>query len=646
MHGNYNWHKLVGRPTYKTGEVPMALNPIIDTRDVRFVLFEMLEVDRLNEKYSKYADYDRDIYEEILSLAERIAVEKIYPANTEGDREGCTYDPFTKEVKIPESYREPIDAFYEAGFLALGEDVEKGGMGMPLAITNSCNEMFMAGSVPMMMYPGLGHGAMMLIENYGTDEQKTLYNEKMLSGKWGGTMCLTEPEAGSDVGALKAKAVKQEDGSYLITGQKIFITAGDNDYYENIIHPVLARIEGDPQGTKGISIFLVPKYHIDNDGKLKEKNDLECAGIEHKMGIKGSATCTMSFGDNGKCKGYLLGEERKGMKIMFQMMNEARLGVGIQGLGLATSAYMHAVTYAKNRIQGVHITEMMNPEAKAVPIIQHPDVKRMLLWMKSHVEGMRILCYYLANCLNIGEEADSEDAKETMAIAEFLLPICKAGNTDAAVNITSEAIQVYGGAGYCGDYPVEQLMRDSKITTVYEGTNGIQSLDLIMRKLLMNPEQYNYKIFTKAVNNTIESAGGIVDEKYILSIKRGMDRLDEVIEMMKANMTGMKVMHILMNATPFLQAMHLIVLAWLHLWSLTLSVPKMKEIAGDAKAEERDKLLADNFEAAYYSGKVLSSQFYIGSVFPKFFGMIECIINEETAVIKANESIFTGALEE
>ncbi len=621
----------------------MAVNPIIDSRDVRFVLFEVLETEKLGTRYEEYAEFDRDIYEEILDLAERIAVEKIYPANSEGDREGCQYDPSTAQVTIPASYHEPIGAFYEAGFLALGESPEIGGMGMPQSITQACNEMFMAGSVPMMMYPGLGHGAMMLVHNYGTDEQKKLYTEKMLAGEWGGTMCLTEPEAGSDVGALKTKAVKQPDGTYLISGQKIFITAGDNDYYKNIIHPVLARIEGDPPGTKGISIFLVPKYLVNPDGTMGDKNDVVCAGIEHKMGIKGSATCTLSFGENGQCKGYLLGEERKGMRIMFQMMNEARLGVGIQGLALSTSAYMHAVTYAKNRVQGVHISQMMNPEAKAVPIIEHPDVRRMLLWMKSHVEGMRLLAYYMAQCLTIDECDESEEGKEARAVAELLLPICKSGNTDGAVQVTSEAMQVYGGSGYCADYPVEQLMRDSKITTIYEGTNGIQALDLVMRKLLMNKEQYNFSVFHKKVNETFEKARGVVDEKYIKTLERALEKTGEIVESKKKLLGEMKFLQIVMNAKPFLEAMFVLVMGWLHLWSLTVSMPKMKELCGDLKGEELDALLEENSEAAFYRGRVLSSQYYLGSEVPKFFGMAESILNVETSVLKAGPAVFSGA---
>jgi alkylation response protein AidB-like acyl-CoA dehydrogenase len=623
-------------------EVVMALNPLVDSRDVRFVLFELLEVDKLTDT-PVYSSLDRDIFEDTLSLAEKIAVEQVYPANAESDKIGVKYDPATKKVVVPAPFKEALKTYSESGFVAKTEDPELGGMGLPVALSVCCDEIFTAASLSFTTYPGLAHGAARLIQTFGTDELKKLYMEKMYAGQWGGTMCLTEPDAGSDVGNLKAKAVKQADGTYLITGQKIFITSGDNDVYENIVHPVLARIEGDPPGTKGISIFIVPKYRVKPDGSIGEFNDVTCTGIEHKMGIHASATCSLSFGDNGKCIGYLLGKERQGMKIMFQMMNEARLGVAMQGLALSSTAYMHAVTYARNRVQGVHVTQMLNPEAQKVAIIQHPDVKRMLLWMKSYVEGMRMLIYYLAHNINLDHISEGDAKKEACGLVEILIPICKAGCTDTALYVTSEACQVYGGYGYCADYPVEQYMRDSKITAIYEGTNGIQSMDLTMRKILMNPEQYNYTVWKKRVADTVAKARGVVEDKYIALVEKGMVKLDEVISMMKEQMGGGKFLHIFANATNLQQALFMLSLAWMHLWSLTVTVPKMKGLVGDRKGDDREKLLADNAEAAYYNGRVLSSQFYLGTEFPKYFGRIEALLFGETAVIKASDSAFTGA---
>jgi alkylation response protein AidB-like acyl-CoA dehydrogenase len=474
-----------------------------------------------------------------------------------------------------------------------------------------------------------------------------MFLPKLLSGEWGGTMCLTEPGAGSDVGALKTKAIRQADGTFLISGQKIFISNGEHDLTPNIIHPVLARIEGDPAGTKGISIFIVPKILVNKDGSLGERNDMICSGIEHKMGLKGNATATLNFGDNGKCIGYLMGEERQGMKVMFQLMNEARIFTGIQAQSVSSAAYMHAVTYARNRIQGAHITQMLNPNAPKVPIIEHPDVKRMLLYMKSTVEGMRMLTLFLAYNRDITHSSSSvEESKEATAIVEILTPIVKAGISDAAWLVTAEAMQVFGGYGYCQEYPVEQYARDSKVFSIYEGTNAIQSLDLQMRKILMNPGMYNYSLLKKFIADTIEKARDIVDVKYIIPVVRGAEKLDEVIKMMQGQMQEGKFMALVLNATPLQQAMFPLVLAWLHLWSLTITTPKVKALFGQTKGEERRKIISENTEAAYYSGRMLSSQFYIGAEYPKFFGRMECIMGNEGAALKVASENFSGAPKE
>lgn len=619
----------------------MSLNPLIDSRDVRFTLFEMLELEKLS-RFEHFKDFDRTVYEDTLELAEKIALQQFYPSNADGDKNGLKFDSKTGTVNVPESLKKGFNAYVEAGFHSLAFPAEWGGMGMPTSISMACSEYFNAGNTALNMYGGSITGAMALIANFGTQELKDTYLPKMLEGKWGGTMCLTEPSAGSDVGALKSKAVKQADGTYLITGQKIFISNGEHDMCENIIHPVLARIEGDPEGTKGISIFIVPKFLVNPDGTLGERNDMICTGIEHKMGLKGNATSSLSFGDNGKCIGWLLGKERQGMPIMFQLMNSARIHTGVQAEGCSSAAYMHAVTYARNRVQSALAT---NPKGGPVAIINHPDVKRMLLYMKSTVEGMRMLCLFLAVHEDIMHASkDPEEVKAATGIVEILTPIVKAGISDAAWLVTAEAIQVYGGYGFCQEYPVEQYARDVKVLSIYEGTNAIQSLDLTMRKLLMNPEMYNYSQLRKWMNGTIDKAKGIVEDKYINQVVEGLAKLDEVIEMMKKQLGEMKILFLLNNATPFQQAMFPLILAWLHLWSMTITVPKVKELLGDAKGADRAKIIADNPEAAYYSGRVLSSQFFIGAEFPKFFGRIAAMMNNEAAALKAESANFTGAL--
>jgi len=621
----------------------MSLNPLVDSRDVSFVLFEALEADKLN-RYEKFAGFDKDTFEATIQLAEQIAVEQVYPANIEGDKSGAKYNPETKTVSVPEGYKAAMDLYRESGFSGLSNDSEWGGMGMPEIIYRAVMDYFFAGSVAFTSYDTLKVGACNLIINHGSEELKKIYVEKMVSGQWGGTMCLTEPGAGSDVGALKTKAVKQADGTYRITGQKIFITAGDNDLYENIIHPVLARIEGDPPGTPGISIFVVPKYHVHPDGSVGERNDVTTTGIEHKMGIKGSATCSLSFGDNEKCVGYLLGQERQGMKIMFQMMNEARLDVSQQALGTASSAYMHAVTYAKNRIQGADPAK--KGDFTSVPIIKHPDVRRTLLWMKAQVEAMRMLTLLAAYSADVSHAEKGETAKEASALLDFLIPLCKAGNSDLAWLVTSEAMQVYGGYGYCSEYPVEQLARDCKILAIYEGTNGIQSMDLTMRKLLMNPEMYNYQIFKKRIAETAAKAKGIVEDKYIAEVQAGVDKMDQTIQKLNELKAQKKMLDILAIATPLQQAMRMLAHAWMHLWALSIVIPKLKAIAGDVSGEQVNALVKDNAETAFYYGKVLSGKFYIANEFKHFTGYMDYITSDQEAVGASFEDVFTGALQQ
>jgi alkylation response protein AidB-like acyl-CoA dehydrogenase len=620
-------------------ETQMALNQLADSRDIKFILFELLEIDNIT-KSDKYTDFDKDIFEEIINLAETIAVEQVYPFTQEADKSGAVYNPETKEVVIPDVLKPGLDAYYEAGFAGINIEPEFGGMGMPFIIFQASLDYFACASIAFSMYPHLSLGAMGLVKKFGREEDKLVICEKIISGEWGGTMCLTEPEAGSDVGALKTKAEKINEDEYTISGQKIFISSGENDYYKNMIHPVLARVEGDPGGTKGISIFTTPKYRFDADGNIGEANDVVCSGIEHKMGIKASATCTLNFGDDNKCQGHLMGEQQQGMKIMFHMMNETRLYVGMQAASVSSTAYMHALTYAKNRIQG---KDPLNPKGPDTAIINHPDVKRLLLSMKSKVEAMRTLVYFNTYLFDQSEILEGDEKKEVQALIEILIPIVKAGNTDTSWEVTGDAIQVYGGYGYCSDYPVEQFARDCKILSLYEGTNGIQSMDLAMRKLLMNKEQYNYSVFKKRIENTISNAKGIVDEKYISIMEKGILKLDEVVEKMKTRKDNNEFSEIFADATPLREIFVMITYAWMHLWAMTLVTPKAKDLAGDKQGEELNSFMEDNAEAAYYNGRLLSGKFYIGSEFQKFFGKVNCILDGDSAVADSMNAAFTGA---
>jgi hypothetical protein len=368
-------------------------NLFVDERDVKFVLYEQLDIEQLTNT-AKYAEYSKEMYDMVLEQAWKLAENEMAPANRKGDQEGCVWKD--GKVSVPECYHRPFKMYREGGWLPISEDVEVGGQGFPVVVGLAAIEAFGAANLSLFLFAGLTHGAARLLEVYGTEEQQRTYMDKLYAGQWCGTMCLTEPQAGSDVGALRTKATRNDDGTYSISGTKIFISCGDHDLTENIVHMVLARVEGAPPGTKGISIFIIPKKRLEN-GELVD-NDVVCGGIEHKLGIHGSPTCVLNFGENNNCIGHLLGEENQGMRIMFQMMNESRLFCGLQGQSHASAAYLHALKFAKERAQGPEASRLKDPTAPKVPIINHPDVRRMLMFMKSVNEGLRSLMYYVGFC--------------------------------------------------------------------------------------------------------------------------------------------------------------------------------------------------------------------------------------------------------
>ncbi|HBN26718.1 MAG TPA: acyl-CoA dehydrogenase, partial [Desulfobacteraceae bacterium] len=395
---------------------------LTDRRDVQFVLFEQLDIESLT-KSAKYTGLNKKVFEMVLSEARSLATKELLPLSAEGDRNGCVYDNGT--VRMPEGFKRVYDLLIEGEWPALADDPELGGQGMPQVLATAVMELFQAANTAIAGFPMLGHGAALLVAHFGTEKQKELYLEKMMSGKWGGTMVLTEPEAGSDVGALTTTAVKNPDGTYSISGNKIFISCAEHDMVDNIVHPVLARIEGAPAGPAGVSLFLVPKIRVNDDGSLGELNDVACTGIEEKIGLHGGPTCSLTFGGKGECTGTLLGKENQGLRSMFHMMNEERLNVAIQSLGLASAAYMYAVSYARERVQGKHLTQSMNPDAPSVRIIEHPDVRRMLMWQKSILEGMRSLNLYVALLMDkVKITDDKEEKKKLDKFISLLTPIC------------------------------------------------------------------------------------------------------------------------------------------------------------------------------------------------------------------------------
>ena len=617
-------------------------NLLVNTRDQQFVLFEQLGIEKLFETEA-FKDFSKDDLLMIMNEAEKLAVNVIAPTLAEGDKEGCTIKD--GKVSIPKCFHEPWKKFIEAGWLAPSESPEVGGQGLPRSIAFAVTELMGAANYAFMMYPGLTHGAAGLIETYGTEEQKNKYMFKMFAGEWAGTMCLTEPGAGSDVGASKTTAKRLPDGKFLITGTKCFISSGDHDLTPNIIHPVLARIEGDPPGTKGISIFIVPKIKVNDDGSLGESNDVHTGGIEHKMGIKGSATATLNFGEDGNCIGELLGEARTGMKIMFQMMNEARLGTGMQGLDSASAAFEHAVQYAKERVQGTAIWEMKNPDAKPVTIITHPDVRRKLLWMKSHVEGMRSMCYFVAYCMDKSKVAKTEEEKATWeGFQDLMTTVVKAYCSDKGLLVCSMAMDVYGGYGYCSEYPVEQYLRDEKIATIYEGTNGIQALTLVGRSL-------GQKKGANIMNLAVLIQANIAKMKANPELGKAASLLEEAsnawLELTmffaQAGKSGDFLLPIL-NACKFLELFGDVMLGHFLLEAGGVAFEKLEAIyeakGADSLGKKKALQRADK-DAAFYSGRIASAKFFANEILTTVKARCEAIKAGDKTPLEMTDEAFT-----
>ena len=473
-------------------------------RDMHFVMHEVLKVSDELKLLPAHADVDADTINAVIEEAGKFAAEVLAPLNLSGDLEGCTLDKTTHEVATPKGFKEAYAKFVEGGWPALGCDPEYGGQGLPVVINQAMYEMLNSANQAWTMYPGLSHGAYEALHAHGTDEQKKTYLAKLTTGEWTGSMCLTEPHCGTDLGLLRSKAEPQADGTYLITGQKIFISAGEHQLSSNIIHLVLARLPGAPEGSKGISLFAVPKYNVNPDGSLGSRNPVICTGLEHKMGIHGNSTCQINL-DNAV--GTLVGQPNKGLMAMFVMMNAARLGVGNQSLGLTEVAYQNAAAYAKDRIQMRALSGPKALDKPADPIIVHPDVRKMLLTARAYAEGGRMLTTYVALQLDKAlSSAEEEDRKTAEAEVALLTPIVKAFITDNAWIATSHCMQVYGGHGYIHESGVEQYVRDARINMIYEGTNTVQSLDLLGRKILSN-NGATLKAFGKKIAEFVEEEG-------------------------------------------------------------------------------------------------------------------------------------------
>lgn len=600
-----------------------------DRRDVDFLLYDVLRVQDLT-RYPRYREHTKDVFDMVLDAADKLAHEVLGPTNIDGDRIGLRYD--RGEVTVPPSFAKALEAMRDGGWITLMDDPAVGGQAIPASVGFVTTCLFGSGNFAFTMCTGMMHGAAKMVEIFGTERQKRLYMEPMYAGKMGGSMCLTEAGAGSDVGNIITTARRNPDGTFSIKGTKIFITWGEHNLTENICYPVLARIEGDPAGTKGISIFLVTKYRVNEDGSRGKRNDVYCSGIEHKMGIHGSPTCTMVFGENDECIGELLGPERSGMKIMFQMMNEARLGVGLQGLSLSEPAYRYALDYARERRQGSSVREFKNPEAPRVPIIHHPDVRRMLLDMKAKVEGMRALLAYTAYNIDLAHAADGADREAAQGVVELLTPLAKSWPTDTGFEVAATAIQVLGGYGYLRDHPIEQYLRDLKIASLYEGTNGIQAMDLLGRKLGMKGGAI-FMSFLSRIDETTEritqARSSLAAEASHLAELRAA--LAECAMGLGMTFAGGDLELPLLNAKPFLDTMAEITVAWLLLWQAEVAEKKLnsmlgeKGLTGDAAAA----WIRSDKEAVFLDGKIKTARYFIGRVLPQAEARISVIRSGE-----------------
>lgn len=574
--------------------------------DMRFVLNEVLNVSRL-AGFKGFESVDTATINEFLSTVSKLAEEVLAPLNHVGDSKGCVYDREAKTVKTPPGFKDAYDQFCQAGLTAVACDPKYGGLGMPQVLNTALSEMFCSANMAFAMYPGLSHGAYNALHEYGTDALKDLYLPKLVSGEWSGTMCLTEPQCGTDLGLIKTKAVKQADGSYVITGTKIFISSGEHDLTSNICHLVLAKIDdpSTPPGIKGISLFIVPKFMPEGGAR----NPAFCGRIEEKMGIHGNSTCEMNFEG---AKGWLVGDLHKGMRAMFVMMNEARLNVGLQGLGLSEVAYQNGLAYTLDRRQGQPIEQKAseaNPAASAVPIIVHPDVRREILSIKSAVEGARMLAYWVALQLDISQKSpDGKAQKHAKDIIDLLTPVVKAHLTDNAVHNTNSAIQVFGGHGYIKEHGMEQFNRDARITCLYEGTNGIQALDLIGRKVLQQnllpsylkqlaadlKEARRHGVSSEFISPVKAAAGKLLSATRRLQFKALLGKLKGNLGPVMQEAAGI--------SADYLKLLSLVAMG--HMWVKMVDVARRRLAE---KAEGKD----------FYETKIKTAQFYMDKVMPQ-----------------------------
>ena len=562
-------------------------------RDMKFIFHDVLAL----QNYSNldgFADATPDIVDQILETSGKFASEVLFPLNSVGDKQGCKRAD-DASVKTPDGFPDAYKQFVENGWPLLSKTPEMGGQGLPHSLSIAVSEMMSAANMAFAMYPGLTSGAYEALMAGGSDDQKQTYGPKMATGEWAGTMNLTEPQCGTDLGLIKTKAIPQGDGSYKLTGQKIWISGGEQDLTENIIHLVLARIEGAPEGIKGISLFVVPKYLVNEDGSLGERNTVSCGGLEEKMGIHGNATCVMNYEE---ATGWLVGDEHKGMRTMFIMMNEARLGVGMQGLAQAEVAYQNAADFARERLQSRALSGPKAPEKPADPIIVHPDVRRMLMDTRAFIEGARMFSYWTALYGDLLHKSPDEKVREKAGdYMALMTPVVKAFLTDRGLKACNDALQLHGGTGFTKDQGVEQYVRDVRIALIYEGTNGIQALDLVGRKLAANGGRAIFTFFAELDDFIAENESDEELKPFIEALSTAKGELQEATSWLMQN--GMSDFNNAGAASMnYLELFGLTALGYM--WA------KMAKIA-----------IAKRGSDPFYDDKLVTGRYYISRILPE-----------------------------
>lgn len=590
-------------------------------RDIQFVLDEMLESEQHYKSLPGCEEATPDMLSAILEEGAKFSERVLAPLNSVGDREGCQLNE--GEVTTPKGFKEAYQQFVEGGWPSLAHDPKWGGQGLPESIGIILNELVGTANWSWSMYPGLSHGAMNTIEAHGTDDQKQTYLTKLISGEWTGTMCLTESHCGTDLGMLRTKAEPQADGSYKISGTKIFISAGEHDMAENIVHIVLARLPDAPAGTKGISLFIVPKFLPEDSGNIGERNSLSCGALEHKMGIHGNATCVMNF---DAATGYLIGEQNRGLNCMFTFMNTARIGTALQGLAHTEWGYQNSLAYARDRLQMRALNGPVCPDKAADPIIVHPDVRRMLLTQKAFAEGGRALIYYCAQLVDkAGLTSDESERLEAETQLAFLTPIAKAFLTETGFESANQGLQIFGGHGYISEWGMEQNVRDSRISMLYEGTTGIQALDLLGRKVLMTQGE-SLKSFTKVVHKFCESQA---ENKPMQAFINPLARLNQ--EWADLTMrVGMKAMQnreeVGAASVDYLMYSGYITMAYL--WARMAVTAQEKLVEGEG-------------DGAFYAAKIKTARFYFERILPRTLTLEATIDSGADNLLEMDETEFS-----